>query len=178
MVEVKHARTPRSVSTVAEPQTRPDKVLWPELIQAETKPAVPAFEAPPTPRPESKEPDAPVRRVLPSLVPMFQGADVPEVEPEAEMPPRRTRVRRERPAAVVKPARTAPPVEALPETLPVAVRPKPPVLKPPVASGPTANAADPVAPAENPSPRPLAWRRTKELRLGERWKRRLPSYLR
>ncbi|SDO65193.1 hypothetical protein SAMN05216360_1335 [Methylobacterium phyllostachyos] len=170
MVEVKHARTPRTAST-AEPQARPDKVLWPELIQAETKLADPVFTAPPAPRPETKEPDAPVRRVLPSLVPMFQSADAPEAEPEMEAPQRR--VRRGRPAAAVPPARTAPPVEPMPKTRAIAARPQPPV-----AIGPKAGAADPAEAAENPSPRPMTWRRTKELRLGERWKRRLPSYLR
>ena len=168
MVEVKHARTPRIASTAAEPQTRPDKVLWPELIQAETKALEPVFAASPAPRsePKSGEADAPVRRVLPSLVPMFESADAPEPAPEA--PPRRTRVRRERPAAVAQPARTEPPAEPVPETFSIAAQP-------PVAIKPKAIAADA---AEGPVSRPMTWRRTKELRLGERWKRRLPPYLR
>ncbi|MCJ2085999.1 hypothetical protein MKK88_08315 [Methylobacterium sp. E-005] len=174
MVEVKHARTSRTALKAPESQARPDKVLWPELAQAlaqaEPKPVQHAFEAAPAPRAEPKEPDAPVRRVLPSLVPMFQGADEPEVEaePQPEAPPRRTR--RKRAPVAAQPAREATPAEPAPEIRPAAPRPAPMAAKP--------TAAAPVEPRPGAASRPATWRRTKELPLGERWKRRLPPYLR
>ncbi|MCJ2072009.1 hypothetical protein MKK75_24935 [Methylobacterium sp. J-030] len=173
MVEVKHARTPRTALQVPEPQARPDKVLWPELAQAEPKSAQPAFEAAPPPRAEPKEPDAPVRRVLPSLVPMFQGADEPEAEPEfpAEAPPRRTR--RKRTPVAAQPAPEAAPAEPAREVRPTAARAERIAT---LTVKPVAAAAD--EPGQGAAPRSPTWRRTKELRLGERWKRRLPPYLR
>lgn len=166
MVEVKHTRASRTALTTSEPQARPVKVLWPELIQAETKPMRPAPEAAPVLQTEAKEPDAPVRRVLPSLVPMFQGTAEPEAELEAEPEPRPRRARRERAPAVAPPARQAPRAEPVPESRPPAIQPAP-------------AAAAPVGHDQDPAPRPApAWRRTKELRLGERWKRRLPPYCR
>jgi hypothetical protein len=171
MVEVKHARTPRTALRDAEPQARPDKILWPELTEAEPKPVQPALETP-APRPGPKEPDAPVRRVLPSLVPMFENTGEAEPEPEAaiEPPPRRTRTRRERAPAVAQTVRKAQPAEAMVEIRPAMVRPEVPEAEP--------KAAKPVEPESHAPPRPTPWRRTKELRLGERWKRRLPPYLR
>lgn len=169
MVEVKHARTPRTALKDAEPQARPDRVLWPELTQVEPKPASPALEAAPAPRPEPKEPDAPVRRVLPSLVPMFQSTGEPEPEPEPMIEPRRPRTRRERAPTVAQAVRKAAPVEPMPEIRPAVVRPEAAPSKPVTAK--------PAEPEPN-APRPTTWRRTKELRLGERWKRRLPPYLR
>lgn len=170
MVEVKHARTPRTALTAPEPQARPAKVLWPELAQIEPKPAQPVLEGAPTPRPESKESDAPVRRVLPSLVPMFQGADEPEAEPEppVEAAPRRTR--RKRTPVAAQPARATTPAEPEPEIRPAAIR----------ADVAAAMTVKPVAvePGKGAAPRPTTWRRTKELPLGERWKRRLPPFLR
>lgn len=169
MVEVKNARTPRTALRDAEPQARPDKVLWPELVQAtepKPKPVLPALD--PAPAPALKEPDAPARRVLPSLVPMFQNTDEPEPEPAIE--PRRTRTRREKAPAVAQTVRTSKPVEPLPEIRAAAIRPDARPSKP--------VSADPAGPDRSAPPRPASWRRTKELRLGERWKRRLPPYLR
>ncbi|WP_342110383.1 hypothetical protein [Methylobacterium sp. SI9] len=178
MVEVKHARTPRTALRDAEPQARPDKVLWPELTQAEPKPAPPALEAAPAPRPGPKEPEAPVRRVLPSLVPMFESAAEPEPEPAIEPTPRRGRPRRERTQAVAQPIQKTTPVEPMPEIRPIAVQPE--ALPPkPVAKGQVVKAQVAKAQVEpGAAARPVTWRRTKELRLGERWKRRLPPYLR
>ncbi|MCJ2018991.1 hypothetical protein MKK84_16335 [Methylobacterium sp. E-065] len=171
MVEVKNARTPRTALRDVEPQARPDKVLWPELVQAaepKPRPVLPALDA--APAPGLKEPDAPARRVLPSLVPMFQNTDEPEPEPEPAIEPRRTRTRREKAPAVTPAVRTSTPVETLPEIRAAAIQPEAGPSKP--------LAADPAGPKRGTPPRPAAWRRTKELRLGERWKRRLPPYLR
>ncbi len=172
MVEVKHARTHRTAPTDADPQTRPAKVLWQELVQAETKPVRPPFEAAPAPRPEPKEPEAPARRVLPSLVPMFESAAEPQIAVEADpVPrPRRPRTPRDQAPAVARPARETPAAQPVPEASPAAIRLDPIAARP----GP----ADPAGPAQDLMPRPAPWRRTKALRLGERWKRRLPPYAR
>ncbi|MCJ2132955.1 hypothetical protein MKK69_02545 [Methylobacterium sp. J-026] len=168
MVEVKHARTQRTAPTDADPQTRPAKVLWQELVQAETKPVRPPFEAAPAPRPEPKEPEAPARRVLPSLVPMFENTAEPQIE--VEPTPRPRRPRREQAPALAQPAREIPAAQPVPEARPAAIR------LDPIAALP--GLTDPAGPAQELMPRPAPWRRTKELRLGERWKRRLPPYAR
>jgi hypothetical protein len=168
MVEVKSTRGGRASLTSPDTRTRPDAGLWPELAQAAVAPPQPSpkpdVPAPSAQRLEQKEP--PARRVLPSLVPMFE---VP-VEPEPVAAPAR-RTRRERAPAVAQAARAEAVVEPAPQAPPVAPRPEPAVAA-------SALRVPPAAAGEDPSPRPTTWRRTKELRLGERWKRRLPHYAR
>jgi hypothetical protein len=180
MVEVKHTRTARASLTAAKPRTGPDKDLWPELIEAEAKPAQPDHQAALAPRPEERVAEAPVRRVLPSLVPMFQIPAEPDVEPEAEPEPetaaiprvRRPRARSGRAPAVAPAAVGAAPAESAAEPRRAVARPEPVAQEPAVQPSPA-------APGHAPSPRPAApWRRANELRLGERWKRRLPQFLR
>src|ERR1700712_4958565 len=83
MVEVKQTRTARASLDSAQPRIRSDKNLWQDhlwqdLVADDAKPAPqPEMQAAPAP---AREPDAPVRRVLPSLVPMFE---IP-AEPVAE----------------------------------------------------------------------------------------------
>jgi hypothetical protein len=170
MVEVKSTRGGRASLTSPDTRTRPDAGLWPELAQAAVAPPQPSpkpdVPAPSAQRPEQKEP--PARRVLPSLVPMFEVPVEPEPEPVAA-PARRTR--RERAPAVAQAARAEAVVEPAPQAPPVAPRPEPAVAA-------SALRVPPAAAGEDPSPRPTTWRRTKELRLGERWKRRLPHYAR
>ncbi|MGT2486238.1 hypothetical protein ACU4GA_10235 [Methylobacterium oryzae CBMB20] len=181
MVEVKQTRSARTSLTAPEARPRPDKILWPELAQAALEPPAPAPapQAAPAPRPERKVPDAPVRRVLPSLLPMFEvpaepaleAADDAVTESAAETVPA-PRARRGRPRAAAQEVR--PQVPAAPPPRPAAP-PAPPVDEAaarvlPVASG--------QASGPGPSPRATAGRRTNELRLGERWKRRLPQFLR
>ncbi|MGU3546999.1 hypothetical protein ACLBYE_28885, partial [Methylobacterium sp. A52T] len=86
MVEVKQTRSARTTLTATEARPRPDKILWPELAQAALAPPAPAPapQAAPAPRPERKVPDAPVRRVLPSLVPMFEAPAEPVLEAAGE----------------------------------------------------------------------------------------------
>ncbi|UIN35220.1 hypothetical protein [Methylobacterium oryzae] len=183
MVEVKQTRSARTTLTATEARPRPDKILWPELAQAALAPPAPAPapQAAPAPRPERKVPDAPVRRVLPSLMPMFEApaepvleaaADEAATDPAAETVPA-PRARRGRPRAAALPqVQTVPSRPAVPTAPP----PAPPVdeaparVPPPAASGPTSG--------QGPSPRSTAGRRTNELRLGERWKRRLPHFMR
>ncbi|SEG33073.1 hypothetical protein SAMN04488144_1148 [Methylobacterium sp. 190mf] len=172
MVEVKQTRSARTTLTATEARPRPDKILWPELAQAALAPPAPAPapQAAPAPRPERKVPDAPVRRVLPSLMPMFEApaepvleaaADEAATDPAAETVPA-PRARRGRPRAAAR--------DALPQVQTVPSRPAVPTAPPPAASGPTSG--------QGPSPRSTAGRRTNELRLGERWKRRLPHFMR
>ncbi|WP_331326881.1 hypothetical protein [Methylobacterium fujisawaense] len=86
MVEVKQTRSARTTLTATEARPRPDKILWPELAQAALAPPAPAPapQAAPAPRPERKVPDAPVRRVLPSLMPMFEAPAEPVLEAAAD----------------------------------------------------------------------------------------------
>lgn len=175
MVEVKGARTARATQTNPALRTRPDTNLWQDLAQETATPPQPDLLSP-APQPARKEAEAPVRRVLPSLVPMFQvpepqlpdseGADTAAPEPEraAEPRPRRGRPRGARPALTAPAAAAA----AVPAPRP---RPEPaaaaPIVVPP-----------PAEPGPGSASKPPSWRRTKELRLGERWKRRLPPYAR
>ncbi len=114
MVEVKQTRSARTTLTATEARPRPDKILWPELAQAALAPPAPAPapQAAPAPRPERKVPDAPVRRVLPSLMPMFEApaepvleaaADEAATDPAAETVPA-PRARRGRPRAAARDA--------------------------------------------------------------------------
>lgn len=172
MVEVKHTRTARTSLTSSHPATRSAKSLWPELAEAETKPTQPDLQAAPAARQEERPAQAPARRVLPSLVPMFEISAEPEATAASEAEPAATpRVRRPRagveqtPAAksAAKPRRAAP-------------RPEPSVAPEVVEASAR---AIPAQPDQAPSPRPVpSWRRGTELRLGERWKRRLPQYCR
>lgn len=180
MVEVKHTRTARTSLTSPNPATRSNKSLWPELAEAEAKPAQPDLPAAPAPRQEERPAQAPARRVLPSLVPMFEIAAEPEAAPASEIEPAATpRVRRPRapvervpsgaPAAARAPAAASKPRRA-------AARPEPAVVPEAAEASPR---AIPAPPGQAPSPRPVpSWRRGNELRLGERWKRRLPQYCR
>lgn len=172
MVEVKHTRTARTSLTSSHSATRPGKSLWPELAEAETKPTQPDLPAAPAARQEEPSAPTPARRVLPSLVPMFEISAEPEVasavESEPVAPPR---VRRPR-------AR----VEQTPAAKPAA-KPRPAAPRPEPAAAPEVAEASaraiPAQPGQASSPRPVpSWRRGTELRLGERWKRRLPQYCR
>jgi hypothetical protein len=167
MVEVKQTRPARTSLTATEARSRPDKTLWPELAQAAMEPPASVPQAAPAQRPERKAPETPARRVLPSLVPMFEIPDEPVAEPadEAVPAPRVRRPRRTR--APASEQDIAPQVQAAPPR-PAAEPPLPVAEAPPLAA----------ASGQGPSPRSTAGRRTKDLRLGERWKRRLPPALR
>ncbi|XYD06510.1 hypothetical protein R1A27_14830 [Methylobacterium sp. NMS12] len=185
MVEVKQTRSARTSLTATEARPRPDKILWPELAQAALEPpaSAPAPQAAPAPRPERKVPDAPARRVLPSLMPMFEVPADPVLEAAgdvvtgsaAETVPA-PRVRRGRPRAAARDVLPQEPTAPSPRTVaPPAPSPAPPVDAvpahvPPATSGPLSG--------QGQSPRSTAGRRTNELRLGERWKRRLPQFMR
>jgi hypothetical protein len=113
---------------------------------------------------------APSRRVLQSLILPPEPPPPPEPEPGEEEEPM-YRIRRRRPAAP-RPASTGfvwP--EDWPDEPPVAAAPAP--VPAPPAPAPVALAA---VRTEAEAPRPK--RREDDLRVGERWKRRLPRYCR
>ncbi|WP_457106949.1 hypothetical protein [Methylobacterium sp. P5_C11] len=166
MVEVKQTRSARTSLTSADARRHPDKTLWPELAQAAMAGAGAGPAPAPAPRPERKEPEAPVRRVLPSLVPMFQAPAEADAAPAATTVPE-TRVRRPRSARV--PA-AGPDVASRTVSRPRPIAPP----APPVDEAPPV----PAAAGQGPSPRGATGRRAAELRPGERWKRRLPHFLR
>lgn len=139
-------------------------VRAPLLENVPERPAHRLFEAVPAPSAERPEP----RRILPNLIPA--PAVEPEPEPVHAAEPRLPRVRRvalRRAKAEAEPA-----VQPKPKARPEAAKPRPAakVVPAPVAS----------APADVPPPRvaeqaPRRSRREGEdLRIGERWKRRLP----
>ena len=181
MVEVKSTRTARASLTSPALRTRPEAPLWPELVEAEAKPPQPDLPLPAPPRQARTE--APVRRVLPSLVPMFQVPAEIEAEAgteagiEAVAPPaRRSRTRGKGAPAVAKASVDKASVDKAAvgkAELAEAVAPAP---EPAATPAPTPRAQ--ATGSEGPATRPATWRRTKELGLGERWKRRLPYYAR
>lgn len=129
MVEVKQTRPARTSLTATEARSRPDKTLWPELAQAAMEPPASVPQAAPAQRPERKAPETPARRVLPSLVPMFEIPDEPVAEPadEAVPAPRVRRPRRTRAPAseqdIAPQVQAAPPRPAAEPPLPVAEAP-------------------------------------------------------
>jgi hypothetical protein len=168
-VEVKHTRNPRASLNTPAVRTGPAENLWKDLPSIEAPPATPTLQAAPQ-RPAS---EVPVRRVLPSLVPMFdvpvEPDAAPEPEPVATIAVRRPRTKPDRVPVANRAARTArPEAEAAP---PAAVLAEAAIIQVP------APAAKKVA-ANRPASQRLAHRRAAELPLGERWKRRLPNLLR
>ena len=181
MVEVKQTRTTRASLTAPRPEPRSSASLWQDLLEAEAKPSqldLQAAPAVPAARPEEPPAQAPARRVLPSLLPMFEVSE-PEPAPATEAEPAaKPRMRRPRNRAEQAPEGAA---AASPAPKPVArthrAEPQPApdtasdIAEEPAGPGPAAGQA--------PSPRTAgSWRRGGELRLGERWKRRLPQYCR
>ncbi|KQP91260.1 hypothetical protein ASF60_18625 [Methylobacterium sp. Leaf113] len=131
---------------------------------------------------ESSTPEAPARRILPSLLPMF----VPSPEPEVQAAPvveRLPRVRRVKPPA----PRQAKPKSGLKDTSDFDASPRAALQVQQEATVPPAAAAPPVArpasmasPTDAPAASLRATRRVQKdvaLRPGERWKRRLPRAL-
>ncbi|SFM16625.1 hypothetical protein [Methylobacterium pseudosasicola] len=169
-VEVKHTRTSRVALVDATTRPREHHDLWWDIpaVTAD-KPTEPA-DAPVVPA-EPARPEAPARRVLPSLVPMFSTASEPEAPEEDEAPTieRLPRVRR------VKTASKRAPKPAAEAVRPV-FTPAPAIARQPT-SAPAAATAAPAQPAAMPV-RPIRLSRQGDtLKAGERWKRRLPRHL-
>ena len=175
-VEIKHARTSRTSLTDATTRSRRGQDLWRDLpVVTADKPA--EVQSAPLAHSAAARSEAPARRVLPSLVPMFSMPVEPETPEVREAPPieRVSRVRR-----------VKPPVqrEQRPRAVAVNMRSTPaepmvyPQVTPAVAAALPATA--PTVSIQPASAHPRTAQRTQQavtLRPGERWKRRLPRVL-
>jgi hypothetical protein len=178
-VEVKNTRTSRASLFDATARSRKSNDLWRGLPlvgddkPAEVKPIQPVSVA----SSEAAQLEPPARRVLPSLVPTFAMPVAPEVlaERKTPVPERLPRVRRvksaaepaQKSAARVSPRRgpRAEPViqpRVTPAAVPASITAPVMVSQPAVAQARTVRRSQPA----------------ETLRLGERWKRRLPRVLR
>jgi hypothetical protein len=171
-VEIKSARTsrpPLAAASVHFPSGKAPQQDWATLLAGREP------EHQPSPKAPSLQPpaEAPTRRILPSLVPMFEPPSEPDRQAEAAEPKlprvRRSRAKVERGSAAAEPNLVTEPSE-------------PPAAAPPVVSRAVSGA--PVTPAvavraeARPSPVDRYTRRETALRPGERWKQRLPRILR
>jgi hypothetical protein len=172
-VEIKGTRTSRASLAAAAtghvPSSRPLQQDWAALL-AQSEPE--RQPRPETPAHQSRD-VAPARRVLPSLVPMFEPPSEPDPQPEAAEPKlprvRRAKAKVERGSAAAEPDLVTEPSE-------------PPAAAPPVVSRAVSSAtAAPLVAVRaeaQPSPADRYTRREAALRPGEHWKRRLPRILR
>ena len=169
-VEVKNTRPSRVALADTTTRPRESQTLWWDLpTETAEKPAVAQPAAPVA----SAPPEAPARRVLPSLMPMFSTEpETPEVD-EAASIERLPRVRRAKVAA--KPAtKRAPKADA---ARPI-VTPAPAVSRPaPAPSAPAPARAAVSQPTAMPARAIRLSRQADTLKAGERWKRRLPRHL-
>ena len=174
-VEIKHTRTSRTSLTDATARSRRGQNLWRDLPGgAPDKPDL--AQSAPLADSEPARTEAPARRVLPSLVPMF----AMPVEPEtlevraASVAERLPRVRRVKPPT----KREQPAAEAVTTRL-ASAEPKVQLqVTPAIAAFPLAAASTVIGQLASPQPRTA--RLTQQavtLRPGERWKRRLPRVL-
>jgi hypothetical protein len=175
-VEIKHTRTSRTSLTEATARSRTGQDLWGDLPlvladkSAEVRPA-------PMAQRESAQPKMPVRRVLPSLVPMFSMPVEPEA-PDVRTAPNVERLPRVRRAKEMNKRKQKPAIKV---TASAATAVKSTVQEP-VTSAIAAPALG-MAPPQTAQPMTTqvsAGRRTQQsptLRPGERWKRRLPRVL-
>ena len=175
-VEIKHTRTSRPSLTEVTARSRTGQDLWRDmpLVAAdqfdEVQPA-------PMAQREPAPPKIPARRVLPSLVPMFS---MPvELEPtEAHKAPAAERLPRVRRAKEMGKRKEKPAIRVTAAASAVVTSTVQAPVTPAIAAPALAKALTETAqPASAQAP---AGRRTQPaltLRLGERWKRRLPRVL-
>lgn len=168
-VEIKQTRTSGSSSTDGAPQSRKKPDLWGGRDLAEID--RPSDRLPAIPRVDVVRPEAPARRVLPSLVPTFAVLSEPEGGGVADGPvvERLPRVRRPKRSYVPVVEAAAEPLVSAPTSVPGDD-----------ADGPTATPPlrVPGRPVPIPAHRARDARGASALRPGERWKRRLPPALR
>lgn len=176
-VEIKHTRTSRTSLTEATARTRTGQDLWGDLPLVVADKSADVQPAPIAQR-ESAQPKMPVRRVLPSLVPMFSmpvEPETPDVRDASgvERLPRVRRAKKQRNKRKQKPA--------IKVTASASIVVKSTVQAPVMS----AIAAPALGMASTKTAQPMttqviAGRRTQQLptlRPGERWKRRLPRVL-
>lgn len=174
-VEIKHTRTSRASLTDATARSRKGQDLWRDLpVAAPDKPAAvqPALVA----HSEPVRAEAPARRVLPSLVPIFSLSDEPEASEVREVPSVEPLPQVRRPKEVVK--RKLRPAAKAAAARPAAEPTLQPQATPAIPASSMATAPAVVSQAALLQPRPV--RRAPQaltLRPGERWKRRLPRVL-
>jgi hypothetical protein len=171
-VEIKSTRKPRPAPTAGAACPPSGKALqhnWAAFIAASKSVSAPQ----PEKSPQRLAPEAPARRILPSLVPMFEPPTEPGRQAEAAEP-KLPRVRRSRARAERGSAAAAPDLVTEPNEPPDAASP---VVSRAVSSASAAPAVAVRAEAQ-PSPADRYTRRETALRPGERWKRRLPRILR
>jgi hypothetical protein len=170
-VEVKNTRPSRVALVDTTTRPRESHNIWWD-IPAETAEKPEA--ARPAPPIASAPPEAPARRVLPSLMPMFTTEGEPETAAADEIPAieRLPRVRRAKVAAKPAAKRAPKPDAARPVFTPAPAVSRPTTA--PSALAPTqAAASQPTMPA-----RAIRLSRQADtLKAGERWKRRLPRHL-
>lgn len=174
-VEIKQSRTPRVSLIDATARTRAGQNVWGAELTAAANAAA-EVEFLPVPSAELSGAAVPVRRVLPSLVPMFAMPVEPEVSevPDAPAEEQLPRVRRVKPPA--KRTKTSPVADALKIAANEAQAQQ-------LAAPPNAIATAEVDAAVTARPavaQVRSARRTQQaatLRPGERWKRRLPRAL-
>ena len=174
-VEIKNTRTSRVSLTDATARTRTNQNVWGTELTASANTAA---EVQPTPVPHSEPArvEAPARRVLPSLVPIFAMPVEAEVSEEGKAPAqeRLPRVRRLKPAAksteALALADVAEPVSDQAQTQQQATH----------SNAVTSAERDTIVVAQPAVLQARSARRRQQapaLRPGERWKRRLPRAL-
>ena len=175
-VEIKHTRTSLALLTDATERSRKGQDLWRNLpVAATDKPC--EGQCTPIAHSEPAPPEVPIRRVLPSLVPMFTMLIEPETPKlsEALVAERLPRVRRPKQTAQRQPQPSAQGVPAPSGAAKPTVLPQ---VTPAIAD--LASAQAPIASREpgEVQPRPARCKKlTTPFRPGERWKRRLPRVL-
>ena len=170
-VEIKHTRTSRTSLSDATARSREGQDLWRGLtVAAADKPDV--EQSAPLAHSEPARPEAPARRVLPSLVPMFAMPVEPEMPAMREVPAKERLPRVPRSKQPIKREQQPATNEAATEQ--TARR----QVSPAIAAFPPAAAS--IMSSQPALPQPRTARRTQQaaaLRPGERWKRRLPRLL-
>ncbi|KAB1080891.1 hypothetical protein [Methylobacterium soli] len=177
-VEVTHTRTSRASLTDATARSREGQNLWQGLpLIADDKPAeVQRMQPAPIARSEPVQPEAPARRVLPSLVPTFsmpiepEAPEVPEVPAEERLP----RVRRLKQLTKREQKPKTKVIAAQPSRAASATQPR---VKPASVFTPAETSAVVARPASVLAGTGRRAEQALTLRRGERWKRRLPRAL-
>jgi hypothetical protein len=178
-VEVKQTRASRASFADAKARSHKGPDLWRGLpLIADGEPAqMQPVQPAPAVRSEPAQPEAPARRVLPSLVSTFSMPSEPEAQEGHTVPAVQPLPRVRRPKQLLK--RDQSPAPRVSRTPVAAMEPTLPARIAPVAAA-SASAAVPAVVARPASIQLRAAQRNQQeatLRPGQRWKRRLPRIL-